>query len=164
MRPRPEPHTPFVTWRGLEEAIQTLHCLASPGQEPPLREILHLRPPRPQPFQVLRVECPLIPFSAAIRCGDHLLLHPLNHQYVALQLRGPELQALESCLGIHSLILGPLPILSVLPASHRKPSSNGLWSPRHPLRAIQIVEPDHFIMSYILTSRSCIAVEASIFI
>ncbi|RVW22895.1 hypothetical protein CK203_107868 [Vitis vinifera] len=46
-----------------------------------------------------------------------------------------------------------LPILSFLPASHRKPSSRGLWSPCHPLRAIQIVEPDHSIPSFILTSR-----------
>ncbi|KAL6336561.1 hypothetical protein AAG906_025115 [Vitis piasezkii] len=56
-------------------------------------------------------------------------------------------------LDIHSLILGPLPILNVLPAYHRNPSSKGLWSLCRPLRAIQIVELDHFISSYISTLR-----------
>ena len=83
------------------------------------------------------------------------LLRALKAHYVALQLRGPGLQALESCLDIHSRILDPLPILNVILACHRKPSSNDLWSPRHPLREIHIVEPDHSIPSYILTSRSC---------
>ena len=44
---RLEPLTPFLTWRGLEEAVPTLHCLTSQGQEPPLRRIQHLRPLRP---------------------------------------------------------------------------------------------------------------------
>ncbi|RVW66771.1 hypothetical protein CK203_065978 [Vitis vinifera] len=48
-----------------------------------------------------------------------------------------------------------LPILSVLTALPRKPSSRGLWSPRRPLRAIQIVEPSHFIQSYISILRPC---------
>ena len=44
-------------------------------------------------------------------------------------------------------------ILSVLPALLRKPSSRGLWSLRRPLRAIQIIELDHFILSFISTLR-----------
>ncbi|RVW58225.1 hypothetical protein CK203_109809 [Vitis vinifera] len=72
--------------------IQTLHCLASPGQEPPLREILHLRPPRPQPFQ-----CP-------------------------------------SGISPKAIIKWPM-----------------VTAP--PIEGNSIVEPDHFIMSYILTSR-----------
>ncbi|RVW18565.1 hypothetical protein CK203_101321 [Vitis vinifera] len=98
---------------------------------------------------------PFNPLSAYTRRRDHRLLHPLSHQYVVLQLRGLGLQALESRLGIHSLILRPLPILNVLSVSHRKPLSRGLWSPRYPLRTIQIVEPDHSIPSYILTLRPC---------
>ena len=125
------------------------------GQEPSLLKIQHFRPPRPRPFHLLRVECPLTLLSTDTRRRDHQLLHPLSHPYVTLQLRGPGLQALESHLGIHSLILGPLQILNVLPASHWKPSSRGLWSPRRPLRAIQIIEPDHSIPSFILTSRLC---------
>ena len=157
---RPEPFTPFLTWRKLEEAIPTLHSLASRGQEPALLKIRHLRPLRPQPFHLLREECPLILLNIDTRRGDHrlhlgLLLRALRPQYVALQLRGPGLQALESRLDLHSLIIGPLSILSVLLTCHRKPSSNDLWSPCRPLRAIQIVEPNHFIPSYILTSRSC---------
>ena len=135
----------FPTWHGSEEAIPTLHCLA----------LRHLKPLRPRPFHLLRVECPLTFLSADRRHGDHRILHPLRAQYVALQLRGTRLQALESRLDIHSLILGPLPILNVLPAYHRNPSSKGLWSLCRPLRAIQIVKPDHFISSYILTLRSC---------
>ena len=104
--------------------------------------------------------CPLIPLSVDTRHGDHRLhpgqlLRALRAQYVTLQLRGPGLQALESHLDIHSLILRPLPILNVLLACHQKRSSNNLRSPRRPLREIQIVEPDHSIPSYILTSRSC---------
>ncbi|KAL6312067.1 hypothetical protein AAG906_027274 [Vitis piasezkii] len=79
-----------------EEAISTLHCLTIRGQEPSLRMIQHLRPPRPRPFHLLRVES----------------------QNVAPQLRGPGLQALDSRLDLYSLILGPLPILSVLLACH----------------------------------------------
>ena len=154
-RPTPEPLTPFLIWQALEEAISTLHCLAIQGQKPSLRRIRHLRPPRPRPFLLLRVECPLILLGADTKRRDHLLLHPLNHQYVALQLRGPGLQALESHLDIHSLIPKPLSILSILPTCHRNPSSNGLWSPYHPSTVIHIVESDHFILSYILTSRSC---------
>ena len=135
----------FLTWCGSEEAIPTLHCLA----------LLNLKLLRPRPFHLLRVECPLTFLSADRRHGDHRLLHPLRAQYVALQLRGLRLQALESRLDIHSLILGPLPILNVLPAYHRNPSSKGLWYLCHPLRAIQIIEPDHFISSYISTLRSC---------
>ena len=150
---RPTPLTPFRTWHAVEEAIPTLHCLVSWGQEPPLLRIRHFRPSSPWPFHLLMVDCPLTLLNADTRCGDHWLLHPLSHPYVALHLRRLGLQALESYLGIHNLILGTLPILSFLPASHRKPSSRGLWSPRHPLRAIQIVEPDHSIPSFILTSR-----------
>ena len=156
---KPEPLATFLTWRGLEEAIPTLHCLAIRGQEPSLRRIRHLRPLRPRPFRLLRVECLLILLSADTRRGDHRL-HPgrllrvLRARYVTLQLRGLGLQALESRLDLHSLILEPLPILRVFLACHRKPSSNSLWSPRHPLREIQIVELDHSIPSYILTLRS----------
>ncbi|KAL6315875.1 hypothetical protein AAG906_012211 [Vitis piasezkii] len=103
----PEPLTPFLTWHGLEEAIPTLHRLAIRGQEPPLRGIRQLKPPRPRPFHLLRVECPLILLSA--------------------DTRRPGLRALESRLDLHSLILGPLPILNVLSTCHRKPSSNDLW-------------------------------------
>ena len=124
-------------------------------QEPHLLGIRHFRPPRPRQFYLLKVECPLTPFSAYTRRRDHRLLHPLSHQYVALQLRGLGLQALESRLGIHSLILGPLSILNVLSVSHRKPLLRGLWSPGCPLRTIQIVEPDHSIPTYILTLRPC---------
>nr|CAN79947.1 hypothetical protein VITISV_029084 [Vitis vinifera] len=53
------------------------------------------------------------------------------------ELRRLGLQALESRLDLHSLILGPLSILNVLLTCHWKPSSvrlqvvhqNGLWSP-----------------------------------
>ena len=140
----------FLTWRGSEEAIPTLHCLA----------IRHLKPPRPRPFHLLTVECPLNFLNANTRRGDHRLhsgrlLHTLRAQHVALQLSGPGPQALESHLDIHNLILGPLSILSILPTCHWKSSSNGLWSPRRLLREMQIVEPDHSIPSYILTSRSC---------
>nr|CAN73433.1 hypothetical protein VITISV_040846 [Vitis vinifera] len=90
-----------------------------------------------------------------MRHGDHQLLHPLSHQYVAFHLTESGPQALESHLGMHSLTLRPLPILSVLTALPRKPSSRGLWSPRRPLRAIQIVEPSHFIQSYISILRPC---------
>ncbi|RVW66911.1 hypothetical protein CK203_064085 [Vitis vinifera] len=127
MEHRPEPLTPFLTWRGLEKAILTLHCLTIRGQEPHLRRIRHLRPPRPRPFHLLRVECPLILLSADTRCGDHRL-HP---------------RQLLRALRAHVLL-----------ACHRKPSSNDLWSPRRPLREIQIVEPNHSIPSYILTLRS----------
>ena len=115
---------------------------------------------KPRPFHLMTVECPLILLNADTRHGDHRL-HPgwllrvLRAQFIALQLKGPGLQALESRLDIHSLILKPLPIFNVLPACHRKPSSNGLWSSHRPLREMQIVEPDHSILSYILTSRSC---------
>ncbi|RVW22739.1 hypothetical protein CK203_099374 [Vitis vinifera] len=57
----PKPLTPFLTWRALEEAILTLHCLASRGQEPSLHGIRHLKPSRPRPFQLLRVEWPSNP-------------------------------------------------------------------------------------------------------
>ena len=149
------PLTPFRKWRALEEAIPTLHCLASRGQEPPLLRIRHFRPQRPHPFHLLRVECPLTLLNANTRREEHRLLHPLIHLYVTLQLRGSGLQALQSHLSICSLILKPQPILNILLASHRKPSSRGLWSPYLPLRAIQIVEPDHSIPSFILTLRPC---------
>ena len=79
LKRRPTPLTPFLTWHALEEAIPSLHYLASRGQEPHLLRIQHLRPPRPRPFHLLRVECPLILLSVDIRRGDHRLLHPLNH-------------------------------------------------------------------------------------
>ncbi|RVW27361.1 Gag-Pol polyprotein [Vitis vinifera] len=113
---QPTPLTPFRTWRTLEEAIPTLHCLAHHGQEPPLRGIRHLKPPRPRPFHLLRVECPLTLLSANTRHKDHRFLHPLRAQHAALQLRGSEPQDLRpgESLSMHSLILKPQPILSVL--------------------------------------------------
>ncbi|RVW90633.1 hypothetical protein CK203_038849 [Vitis vinifera] len=63
--------------------------------------------PEARPFHLLRVECPLTLLSADTRRGDHRLLHPLSHPYVALQLRGSGLQALESHRDMHNLILGP---------------------------------------------------------
>ena len=81
--------------------------------------------------------------------------HPLSHQYTTFHLREPGPQALERRLGMHSLTLRPQRILNVLLALHRKPSSRGLWSPCHPLKAIQIVEPDHFISSFISTLKPC---------
>nr|CAN79259.1 hypothetical protein VITISV_007591 [Vitis vinifera] len=129
------------TWRALEKAILTLHCLASHDQKPPLLKIRHFRSPRSRAFHLLKVGCPLILLNVDTRLRDHRLLHPPSHQYIAFHLREPGPQALESRLGIHSLILGPQQILSVL-ASPRKPSSRGLWSSRCPLRAIQIAQQD----------------------
>ena len=145
LKRRPTPLTPFRLWRALEEAIPTLQYLASRGQEHPLLRI-YLRPLRPRLFRLLREGCPLALLGANTRHGDHRLLHPLSHQYAAFHLREPGPQALESHPGMHSLILRPLPILSVLLALPLKPSSRGLWSPYRPLRAIQIVEPDRFIL------------------
>ncbi|KAL6315061.1 hypothetical protein AAG906_030909 [Vitis piasezkii] len=85
----------------------------------------------------------------------HRLLHPLSHQYAAFHLREPGPQALERLLGMRSLIIRPFPILNILPTLLWKPSSRGLWSPRRPLRAIQIVEPNHFTPSFISTLRPC---------
>ena len=110
-----------------------------PGQEPPFLRI-YLRPLKPWPFRLLRVRCPLALLTIDTRHGDHQLLHPLIHQYIAFHLRELGPQTLERCLGMHSLSLRPQWILSVLPALLWKPSSRGLWSPHRPLRAIQIVE------------------------
>ena len=46
-------------------------------------------------------------------------------------------------------------ILRILPALLQKPSSRGLWFSHRPLRAIQIVEPSHFILSFISTLKLC---------
>ena len=151
----PTPLAPFQPRRALEEAIPTPQYLACRGQEPPILRI-HLRPPRPKwPFHLLREECPLAFLNADTRHGDHRLLHPLSHQYAAFHLREPGPQALESHLGMLNLILRPLPILSILPALPYKPSSRGLWSPCRPLRAIQIVEFDYFILSFTSILRTC---------
>ena len=124
------------------------------GQEPSHLWIL-LRSPRLRPYRHLREERHLAILSEDTPHGDHQHLHSLSHQYAEPHPREPGPQALESHLGMHSLTLRPLPILSALTALPRKPSSRGLWSPRRPLRAIQIVEPSHFIQSYISILRPC---------
>ena len=151
LKKRPPPLAPFRPWCASEEAMPTLQYLARPGQEPPLLRI-HLKL---RLFRPLRVGCPLALLSTDTRHGDHRLLHPLSHQYAAFHPREPGPQALERRLGIHSLSLRPQPILSVLPTLPRKPSSRGLWLPSRPLRAIQIVEPGHFIPSFNSTLRPC---------
>ncbi|KAL6347360.1 hypothetical protein AAG906_017099 [Vitis piasezkii] len=113
------------------------------------------RKARHRPFCLLMVGYPLALLSADTRHGDHQLLHPLSHQYTAFHQREPGPQALERCLGSHSLILRPQRTLSILPALLWKPSSRGLWLPHRPLRALQIVEPGHFILSCISTLRLC---------
>ena len=148
------PLAPFRPWCAWEEAIPTLQYLKSGGQEPPLLGI-HLRPPRPRPLHLLRKECPPALLSADTRHGEHRLLHPLSHQYAIFHLREPGPQDLESGLGMHNLILRPCWFFSVLPALSRKPSSRGLWWPCRPLRAIRIIEPDHFILSFTSISRPC---------
>ena len=92
--------------------------------------------PEARPFHLLRVECPLIFLSVDKQHKAHRFLCILKAQYVTLKLREPELQPLESPLDLHSLILRPLPILNVLPACHRKPSSNG------PMVTAQPIEGD----------------------
>ena len=106
-------------------------------------------------LRLIRAKCPLALLSIDTRHENHQLLHPLSHQYAAFHQRELRPQALERRLGIHSLIFKPQQILNILPALLRKPSSRGLWSPRRPFRAIQIVEPDYFILSFILTLRLC---------
>ena len=125
-----------------------------PGQAPPLLRI-HLRSLRHRTFCLLRVGYPLALLSADTRHGDHQLLCSLSHQYTAFHQREPGPQALERHLGIHSLNLRPQWILRILPALLRKPSSRGLWFSHRLLRAIQIVEPSHFILSFILTLKLC---------
>ncbi|RVW18732.1 hypothetical protein CK203_098136 [Vitis vinifera] len=70
--------------------------------------------------------CHLTLLNVDTRHGDHRLLHPLTHQYTAFHLRESKPQALERRLGMHSLILMPQLILSVLPTLPQKPSSRGL--------------------------------------
>ena len=151
LKKRPLPLTSFQPWHASEEAIQTRRYLARLGQAPLLLRI-HLRH---RPFWLLRVGYPLALLSADTRHGDHQLLHPLSHQYTAFHQREPGPQALERRLGSHSLILKPQRNLSILLALLWKPSSRGLWLPHRTLRALQIVEPGHFILSYISTLRLC---------
>ncbi|RVW36252.1 hypothetical protein CK203_107279 [Vitis vinifera] len=131
------------------------HTDPSVSREAKLRASSPQDSSQPRPFRLLRVGCPLTLLSVDTRHRDHRLLHPLSHQYAAFHLREPGPQALERRLGMRSLIIRPLPILSILPTLLRKPSSRGLWSLRLPLRAIQIVEPSHFTLSFILTLRPC---------
>ena len=154
LKRRPTPLTPFRPWHTLEEAISALQYIVRLGQEPPLLKI-HLRSLRPRPFCLLSVGCSLALLSADTLHGDHQLLHPLSHQYIAFHLREPGPQALERCLSMHNLNLRSQLILNDLSALLRKSSSRGLWLPCYPLRAIQIVEPGHFIPSFISTLRSC---------
>ena len=154
MKKQPPPLTLVRLWCTSEEAILILQYFARPDQEPPLLKI-HLRPLKPRPLRLLRAGYPLALFSTDTRHRDHQLLHPLSHQYAAFHQRESGPQALERRLNIHSLILRPHRILSILPALLWKPSSRGFWSLRRPLRAIQIVEPSHFIPSFISTLRLC---------
>ena len=67
----------------------------------------------------------------------------------------PGPQALERHLSMRNLILRAKHILIILLAWLQKPSSRGLWLPHYPLRAIQIVELGHFIISSTSTLRLC---------
>ncbi|KAL6321201.1 hypothetical protein AAG906_015545 [Vitis piasezkii] len=91
------------------------HCL-KPFMEPfnqdkeelHLRGIPYLRPHRPLPFHLLRVECHLTLLNAGMRRGDHPLhpgqaLHTPRDQFVALLQRKPKFQARESHLHLQSL-------------------------------------------------------------
>ncbi|RVW72726.1 hypothetical protein CK203_056760 [Vitis vinifera] len=136
------PLAPFQPWHASEETISTLQYLVRLGQAPPLLRI-HLRTLRPRLFHLLRAACPLAPLSADTRHGttDFSTPEPLVCRIPPKRARtsGPVETSRHA-----QLILKPQGILSVLPTLLQKPSSRGLWSPRHPLRAIQIVEACHF--------------------
>ncbi|KAL6312937.1 hypothetical protein AAG906_041236 [Vitis piasezkii] len=140
-----------------EEAIPTLHCLVSRGQDSPSVGFDILGP--------RGLDCSI--FEGGVTSSPPRCRYATRRPPTSPPLE--KLQALESPLDIHSLILGPLPILSVLPASHRKPLSRGLWSPRRPLRAIQIQPelPDSFgplryHLEYLMTPKDPTTIHFSI--
>ena len=118
----------------------------------PLQALFSFRTPHLPIVQAsVTLRCPN--FHSFLSIGRPVLTHLKRRPTPNLWNTDPSLSL--GRLDLRSLILEPLSILSVLPACHRKPSSNELWSPRRPLREIQIVEPDHSSPSYILTLRSC---------
>ncbi|KAL6315825.1 hypothetical protein AAG906_008211 [Vitis piasezkii] len=84
---KPSNSSPFQPWPRQEEPMLCLHQLAIQGQKLHLREIPHMRPHKPLPFHLLRVER-----------GDHPLhlgqaLRTPRDQFVALLQRKPKFQA-----------------------------------------------------------------------
>ena len=145
---------PYQVWRALEGAIQAHPHLPRLNQVPPLLRI-HLRPLRPWPCHLLRVECLLALLSAGIRHRDHQLLRPQSHQYVAFHQREPGPWALDRHLVKLQSILRPHEIFTGIQALLLKSSSRHLRLPRCPFRAIQIVELGHFTPSFTWTWRLC---------